>query len=368
MKKKFKAILACAATVPSLTACSGISGTESAAGQTAPNEADFETGTYINIDGLYISKYIGSDENVIIPEAIGGEKVTKIGSGAFAGNIDITSVTIPGSVKYIGDFNDKCGTFSDCLALKEVIFQGEVAPKFYPGTFKNTPWLEKKLAENPDFLIVNKTLVYCLKSEGAVTIPDGITKIAPSAFNNNQRITGIVIPDSVTEIGGGAFAYCTFLESVTLSENITKIADGTFFGCDDLKRIDIPNGVTSIGENAFGLSRCLDLVSIPDSVKEFGYQSDVSNVKFTYKGETYNFEELYHAVNFADGDLLIVDNVVIKCYYKATRVDIPDTVTGIADDAFYYCYNYGSDLIITYKGKNYNLYNLDELNEAINSN
>ena len=53
-------------------------------------------------DGV-ILEYTGTDENVVIPDTIGGEPVTEIGEGAFQWAA-ITSVAIPATVTHIGDF------------------------------------------------------------------------------------------------------------------------------------------------------------------------------------------------------------------------------------------------------------------------
>jgi len=48
-----------------------------------------------------------------------------------------------------------------------------------------------------------------------VTIPNSITRIEGSAFQNCKNLTSITIPDSVTYIGPRAFLGCTNLTSVT---------------------------------------------------------------------------------------------------------------------------------------------------------
>ena len=63
---------------------------------------DFE---YILIDGgtAEITCYNGSDTNIIVPSEIDGYTVTYIGDHAFTSySKEITSITIPDSVNYIG--------------------------------------------------------------------------------------------------------------------------------------------------------------------------------------------------------------------------------------------------------------------------
>lgn len=51
--------------------------------------------------------------------------------------------------------------------------------------------------------------------DGRGIIPDRVTKIDNSAFENCTRLETIVIPDSVTKIEAWAFANC-YLQSVTI--------------------------------------------------------------------------------------------------------------------------------------------------------
>ena len=51
--------------------------------------------------------------------------------------------------------------------------------------------------------------------DGRGIIPDRVTKIDNSAFENCTRLETIVIPDSVTKIEAWAFSSC-YLQSVTI--------------------------------------------------------------------------------------------------------------------------------------------------------
>jgi hypothetical protein len=61
----------------------------------------------------------------------------------------------------------------------------------------------------------------------------------------------MTIPNSVTSIGESAFEECSHLASVTISTNVTSILDLTFQFCSDLTSITIPDSITSIGPDAF---------------------------------------------------------------------------------------------------------------------
>ena len=69
-------------------------------------------------DGIEITKYNGTDTEIIIPNQIDGIEVTSIGDNAFDGNEKITSVTIPNTVLDVG-----IEAFANCKNLSSVIFE-----------------------------------------------------------------------------------------------------------------------------------------------------------------------------------------------------------------------------------------------------
>ncbi|MBR0192325.1 MAG: leucine-rich repeat domain-containing protein [Thermoguttaceae bacterium] len=97
-----------------------------------------------------LSKYLGSDANVVIPEG-----VEAIGSKAFFGCGFVKSVTIPETVTEIGPW-----AFAGCGALE------------------------------------------------SVNIPPGVTKIEAGTFSGCKSLKNLEIPETVTEIGADAFKDC----------------------------------------------------------------------------------------------------------------------------------------------------------------
>ena len=203
--------------------------------------------------------------------------VSAIGDCAFFDCTNLTSVTMPDSVTTIGEW-----AFYYCTSLKSVTI-----PRSVTAIGKNT--------------------FYHCTDLTSVTILDGVTLIGDCAFDTCYNLTNITIPNSVISIGEFAFRNCFSLASVVLGNSVTTIGRWAFTNCCDLTSVTIPDSVTSIGEASF--SGC-------ETLKEF-------KGKFAADG----------------GRCLIVDGVLnsfaIGC--GATEYAIPNSVTKIGENAFYWC-------------------------------
>ena len=134
-----------------------------------------------------------------------------------------------------------------------------------------------------------------------ISIPNSVTTIKASAFNNCYALQSASISNSVTTIGKDAFNNCYALQSIVIPNSVTGIGIGTFKGCYALQSISIPNSVTGIGDYMFGNCYSLQSISIPNSVT-------------------------------------IIGNYAFNNCYSLQSVSIPNSVTGIWNNAFSYCH------------------------------
>lgn len=95
-----------------------------------------------------------------------------------------------------------------------------------------------------------------------IIIPEGVTTLSGSVFNMCQELTNVVLPDSLKTIGSEAFAWCTSLTELTIPKQVTTIESSAFNHCIKLKEITIPSSVTSIGNNAFLYCNSLETITI----------------------------------------------------------------------------------------------------------
>ena len=118
-----------------------------------------------------------------------------------------------------------------------------------------------KKANSADvFYIRNGVLNEYSGPGGDVVIPEGVTRINSSVFEDCETLTSIVIPGSVERIGIAAFEGCANLEKVTFSDGLKEICMCAFRDCYNLKIIDLPDTLETIGALAF--QRCLKLRTI----------------------------------------------------------------------------------------------------------
>ena len=253
-----------------------------------------------------ITKYTGTESTVILPSTISSWPVTKIGEDALKDHTTITSVTIPASVTEIGS-----NAFAGCTNLTSVHYAGDWSnltiqsgnPAVQDAAnellfdFEFTPDNTAVIVTNYKYNGAAADVTIPSRYQGkpvttighaaffnsavtSVTIPDSVTSISDEAFINCPKLTNISIPNSVTYIGFSAFSSCTSLKSITLPSSLSFISGALFLGCSQLTTIHIPVSVTSIGNNAFADCPSLMTVTYPGSKTQWdditkGRNSDV---------------------------------------------------------------------------------------------
>ena len=206
--------------------------------------------------------------------------VTSIDSHTFDGCTELTSISIPSTMKSIG-----IKAFEGCSGLNKVIVKDIAAwcqMQFDYSGSNNPLNYAHHLYSDENTEIQNLVIPYSVTSIGngtfsccygltSITIPDNVKDIGDRAFYNCTGLTSITIPNSVTSIGEYAFDYCTGLTSITIPNSVTSIGYYSFANCTGLTSITIPNSVTSIGEYAFINCTGLTSITIPNSVTSIGY-------------------------------------------------------------------------------------------------
>ncbi len=84
----------------------------------------------------------------------------------------------------------------------------------------------------------------------AVSLPEGLTYIGQSAFQNCCCLTEAVIPGSVETIGMYAFMKCDGLKKLALSEGVRRIGEYAFLYCSLLSAVTLPASLEKVGIDA----------------------------------------------------------------------------------------------------------------------
>lgn len=155
------------------------------------------------------------------------------------------------------------------------------------------------------------------------SLPEGLTNIGNSAFENSKDLRSIVIPSSVTTIGDRAFYACEKLSSLTIPYNVVSIGDNAFMCCRTITTITIPENVNHIGRQVFTSCTNLKTAIFNNEIKSIG-DCAFSNCQ--------NLE----SVSLPTGLTAISGSTFSDCY-KLSSIEIPNTVTTIGGMAFMDC-------------------------------
>ena len=285
------------------------------------------TGTLNDNGESYIISNVDTNlvGNITLPSEYQGKPVTAIGSSAFSGCSNLTSIVIPDSVTSIG-----AGAFSGCSSLESITIP------FVGATKDGTEDTHFGYIFGASSDIYNEK--YVPTSLKAVNITGGTT-IGKDAFYFCDSITSITIPSSVTTIGYSAFYGCKSLTSITIPSSVTTIGDIAFCYCYSLTSITIPASVTSIGSSAFGTCKALAEVynysslNITKGSSDYGYVAyHALDVYTTRKPSKLTTDENGFVIH-TNGDV----KTLVRYNGTATEITIPSSVTTIGSGAFVDC-------------------------------
>lgn len=162
-----------------------------------------------------------------IKKVIINEGVTGIGQYAFYNCSNLTSVSLPSTVKEIrgygvtggasGTNGLSYGAFRDCVSLTDINF------------------------------------------------PEGLQEIGTAAFRGCIALTKVTFPDSLTTFGTGAFVGCTGISEVTFGSGTTELSTECFYNCSNLATINWGPSINTVDEWAFYGTKLTE-VTLPEQI------------------------------------------------------------------------------------------------------
>lgn len=309
-----------------------------------------------------ITDYVGSDTNVVIPAAIGGVAVTKIGQAAFMSK-NIENVVIPSTVTYVDDY-----AFDYCDSLDSLYFYGDVPANLGDATYdmstsvviycKGTYLSDYEYKMGDDFTVFG-TISNGLEDPAYVTVShnwkytdngDG----THSAVCQDEGCTEVIAREAHTYTGGfcacgakvngseaGMFNYKVLDENaktaaiigynktglggeITLPSTYTK--DGVTYTVTTVAADAFNGGGNNSNTDAEALSK-ITKITVPASITNV--EAGGFNYVGRYMTRAWNLEEIvFEAENVTFGTAALGSNP------KLTSVTLPSGMTEITASMF----------------------------------
>ena len=269
-----------------------------------------------------------------------------IGNYAFYNCLGLKTITIPEGVESVGQ-----SVFEDCMNMRSATWNTKNCPDihksvfgYYYGGVVDTITIGENVeaisynAFNTDTRYITiywnakhfkdvenysqrPLLIAYIKN---LIIGDKVEYL-PAFFLCGQPIKSFVIPNTVTSIGESAFDECTSLETITLSENLTSIPSKSFYKCKSLKSIVIPNSVKSIAKEAFSECPKLESVTIGDGCKSIGDYAFYRCI---------NLEKVHLGKNLESIGAEVFNGYYNDYCKKLTSIELPNSLVSIDEYAF----------------------------------
>ena len=252
---------------------------------------------------LRISEFVIPSHVTII-----GDEFTVIGINkyAFISNHDITSISCPPTIRFIGD-----SAFYHCSRLKSI--------------------------ELPDSLESIGEMCFSLSGIESIKIPDKIRVIKKNTFFACS-LKKVIFPEELDSIESEAFYQCGGLTDISpFPEGTIYIGERAFQMCP-VNEITLPESLKYIGESAFEDCRIQELY-IPKNVVYLGYKFVAPNIFSCLSAINVNPEnDFYSSIDGVLYDKQMTRLIVCPKMYEG-NLTLPETITSIDDFCFYLCNN-----------------------------
>ena len=285
--------------------------------------------------------------NKLTGELVIPDSVTQIDAYAFYDMRSLTSIVFESSSISMSSNNP----FLSCSGVTSVTFADVTPPTLNVNIFTSMSQLEtvyvpvesygdytealarylpskakiRAIGAESDFLIEDSVLVGYLGTDTEITIPENVTAIGASVFQNRTDLTSVVIPDTVTSIGEYAFSGCTALTAIDLPDALTSISDYAFNNCTALTgELVLPEALTTIGSYAFYYcSKLTGELTLPETLTAIGSYA------------FYRCTGLTGSLILPEALTTIGSYAFYNCNQLTGELVFPDSVESIGNLAFY---------------------------------
>lgn len=178
--------------------------------------------------------------------------------------------------------------------------------------------------------INNYAFTYCVGIK-SIALPSSLITLGTNVFYGCSGLTNIDIPEKVTKIDTNDFAECANITSFDVPDNVTQWGDTVLYDCSSLVSLHIGKGLNSSGQRILRESPLEDITVDPENTTVGLAWNLGSKAKVVLnKSGTLNPEGLDTGLEFKNTS---------KAYASMAcgEIEIPDTVTALAADAFVGC-------------------------------
>ncbi len=267
-----------------------------------------------------------------IPSTIEGQPVTVIGEQAFQICQNLSSITLPSSLRTI-EREAFWGTTITSLTIPASV--DDIQASALVGTRRITAL--SVASDNPSYEVQNgiiysedlSTLVAypVANNTETFTIPESVTRIAGGAFEGNLGLLELTPSSNLSSIGPRSFAF-TRLAQVALPDSLLTLESEAYLSCSNLETVSFGANLSSIGSQAFQDCPLLSSLQIPDSVSTIGPSA---------------FEDCraLSSVTLGSGLLEISDRLFFECS-SLQSITLTSQLTSVGQEAFESCLSLGS--------------------------
>ena len=249
--------------------------------------------------------------------------VTEIGDEAFLYCTALENVQFSDELHTIGKYS-----FDLCENLKTIGVSGEKITSLGTGAFARTMIdsfvFSDELTEIPEGCFEETPLTN-------IIIPEGVTVIGTNAFRNCKNLESVVLSDNLKTIAKSAFRYCESLNSIDFPKSLVKIGAYAFEMCENLSgEIRLEKNLVYIGKQAFGSTNLTYLYyNIPNLTPNSG--------GLTYTEAFQNMGNGGFKNITIGNDVKVLTDSVFEEQNAVETIVIPDSVEIIGTNAFKNC-------------------------------
>lgn len=172
------------------------------------------------------------------------EGVEKIPEYTFYRYYELAKITLPTSLKEIGDH-----AFVSCNSLREVVISEKSSLREIRAcAFAGCPIKSIEIPDSVDS-IGESAFAKCAELEN-LKLPAQLQELESRMCYGCEKLNDLILPSQLREIGKKVFTDCHVLDGIAFPENLRYIGDEAFARCWNLKEIRVP-GNCEISPTAF---------------------------------------------------------------------------------------------------------------------